>query len=84
LKSIYSNIFEYLKIPANIYKQKVINIKTHNLIVINILNNKINKFSERENNFLVNQDIILNKTEYPENKKNILIYLLLLILLLIT
>jgi hypothetical protein len=37
---------------------------------------------ERENNFLANQDIILSETKYPENKKNMLIYLLSLILLL--
>jgi hypothetical protein len=69
--------------PANIYKQEIINIKTYNLIIIDIPNNKINKSSEHENNLLVNQNIRLSETKYPENKANILIYLLLLILLLI-
>jgi hypothetical protein len=69
--------------PANIYKQEIINIKTYNLIIIDIPNNKINKSSERENNLLVNQNIRLSETKYPENKANILIYLLLLTLLLI-
>jgi hypothetical protein len=68
---------------ANIYKQEIINIKTYNLIVIDILNNKINKSLERENNLLANQNIRLSETEYLENKANIFIYLLLFILLLI-
>jgi hypothetical protein len=69
--------------PANIYRQEVIDIRTYDLIVIDILSNKINKSSERENNLLVNQNTRLSKTKYLENKANIFIYLLLLILLLI-
>jgi hypothetical protein len=68
---------------ANIYKQEVIDIRTYNLIVIDILNNEINESLERENNLPVNQNIRLSETEYPENEANIPIYLLLLILLLI-
>jgi hypothetical protein len=69
---------------ANIYKQKVVDIKIYNLIIIDILGNKINKSSEYKNNFLINQDIILSETKYLENEENILIYLLSFILLLIT
>jgi hypothetical protein len=65
---------------ANIYKQEIINIKTHNLIVVNILGNKISESSERENNLPANQNARLSETEYLENEANILIYLLLLIL----
>jgi hypothetical protein len=83
LKFIYSEIFEYLEILANIYGQEVIDIRTHDLIVVDILNNKINKSSEYENDLLANQNTRLSETKYPENKANILIYLLLLILLLI-
>jgi hypothetical protein len=83
LKSIYNEIFEYLEILANIYKQEVINIRTHDLIVIDIPGNKINKSSEHENNLLANQNTRLSETKHPENKTNIPIYLLLLILLLI-
>jgi hypothetical protein len=68
---------------TNIYKQEIINIKTYNLIVIDILNNKINKSLERENNLLANQNIRLSETKYLENKANIFIYLLSFILLLI-
>jgi hypothetical protein len=67
----------------NIYKQEVINIRTHNLIVINILGNKVSESLERENNLLANQNIRLSETKYPENKANMLIYLLSLTLLLI-
>jgi hypothetical protein len=84
LKSIHGKIFEYLEIPANIYKQEVINIRIYNLIIIDILGNKINEFSERENNLLANQDARLSENKHLENKANMLIYLLLLILLLIT
>jgi hypothetical protein len=80
LKSIYSKSFEYQEILANIYKQEVVDIKTYNLIIINILGNKINESLEHKNNFLINQNIRLNKTKYPENKANILIYLLSFIL----
>jgi hypothetical protein len=83
LKSIYGEIFEYLEIPANIYKQEIIDIRIYNLIVINILSNKINESSEHENNLLANQNTRLSKTKYLENKANILIYLLLPTLLLI-
>jgi hypothetical protein len=69
--------------PANIYRQEVINIRIYDLIVIDILGNKINKSSEHENNLLVNQNIRLSETKYLENKANMFIYLLLLILLLI-
>jgi hypothetical protein len=69
--------------PANIYKQEVIDIRTHNLIIINILSNKISESLEHENNFLTNQNTRLSETKYPENKANMLIYLLLLTLLLI-
>jgi hypothetical protein len=68
---------------ANIYKQEVINIKTYDLIVIDILGNKISKSLEHENNLLVNQNTRLSETKYLENETNIPIYLLLLILLLI-
>jgi hypothetical protein len=54
------------------------------LISTDILDNKINEFSECKNNLLVNQDTRLSETKYPENKANMLIYLLLLTLLLIT
>jgi hypothetical protein len=83
LKSIYSEIFEYLEIPTNIYKQEVINIKTYDLIIIDILGNKINESSEHENNLLANQNARLSETKHPENEANIPIYLLSLILLLI-
>jgi hypothetical protein len=68
---------------ANIYKQEIINIRTHNLIVVNILSNKISESSEHKNNLLANQNARLSETKYLENKANMLIYLLLLILLLI-
>jgi hypothetical protein len=68
---------------ANIYKQEVINIKTYDLIVIDIPGNKISKSLEHENNLLVNQNTRLSETKYLENETNIPIYLLLLILLLI-
>jgi hypothetical protein len=84
LKFIYSKNFEYLEILANIYKQEVIDIETYDLIIITIPGNKINKFSEHENNLPANQDARLSETEHPENEVNMLIYLLLLILLLIT
>jgi uncharacterized membrane protein len=83
LKSIYHKNFEYLEIPTNIYKQEIINIGTYNLIIINILNNKINKSSERKNNLLANQNARLSETKHLENKANIFIYLLSFILLLI-
>jgi hypothetical protein len=68
---------------ANIYKQEVINIRTYDLIIINILSNKISESSEHKNNLPANQNARLSETEYPENKMNIPIYLLLFILLLI-
>jgi hypothetical protein len=83
LNSIYSKSFEYLEIPANIYKQEVVNIKTYNLIIIDITGNKINKSSEYENNLLANQDTKLSETKYLENKANMPIYLLLFTLSLI-
>jgi hypothetical protein len=67
---------------TNIYKQEVINIRTYDLIVIDVLGNKVNESLERENNLLVNQNTRLSETKYLENKTNIFIYLLLLILLL--
>jgi hypothetical protein len=60
---------------ANIYKQEVVNIKTHNIIVVDVLGNKINKFSEHENNLLTNQNTRLSETKYPENNTNMPIYL---------
>jgi hypothetical protein len=53
-------------------------MRIYDLIVVDILGNKISESSERENNLLANQN-----TRYPENKTNMLIYLLLFILLLI-
>jgi hypothetical protein len=67
---------------ANIYRQEVVDIRTHNLIVVDILSNKVSEFSERENNLPANQNTRLSETEYPENKANIPIYLLSLTLLL--
>jgi hypothetical protein len=52
-------------------------MRTHDLIVINILNNKISESSEHENNLPANQNARLSETEHPENKANIPIYLLL-------
>jgi hypothetical protein len=75
LKSIYNKNFEYLEMLANIYKQEVVNIKTHNIIVVDVLGNKINKFSEHENNLLTNQNTRLSETKYPENNTNMPIYL---------
>jgi hypothetical protein len=69
---------------ANIYRQEVVNIRTHDLIIIDVLNNKINESLEHENNLPANHNTRLSETKYLENKTNILIYLLLFILLLIT
>jgi hypothetical protein len=68
---------------TNIYKQEVINIRTYDLIVIDILGNKISESSERENNLPANQNARLSETKHLENKTNIPIYLLLFTLLLI-
>jgi hypothetical protein len=58
-------------------------VRTYDLIVIDVLGNKINESSEYENNLLANHNARLSETKHPENKANIFIYLLLLILLLI-
>jgi hypothetical protein len=58
-------------------------MRIYDLIVVDILGNKISESSERENNLLANQNTRLSETKYPENKTNMLIYLLLFILLLI-
>jgi hypothetical protein len=58
-------------------------MRIYNLIVIDIPGNKVNESSERENNLPANQNTRLSETKYPENKANILIYLLLPTLLLI-
>jgi hypothetical protein len=58
-------------------------MRIYDLIIVDILGNKISESSERENNLLANQNTRLSETKYPENKTNMLIYLLLFILLLI-
>jgi elongation factor P--beta-lysine ligase len=58
-------------------------MKTYDLIVIDILGNKINESLERENNLPANQNARLSETKHPENEANMLIYLLSLILSLI-
>jgi hypothetical protein len=66
---------------ANIYKQEVIDVRTHDLIVIDVPGNEISESSEHENNLPANQNARLSETEYLENKANMLIYLPLPILL---
>jgi hypothetical protein len=83
LKSIYNKSFEYQEILANIYRQEVVDVRTYNLIVINVLGNKISKSLEHENNLPANQNTRLSETEHLENKANMPIYLLSPILLLI-
>jgi hypothetical protein len=83
LKSTHSKSFEYQEILANIYRQEVVNIRTYDLIVVDILGDEVSESSERENNLPANQNARLSETEHPENEANMPIYLLLLILSLI-
>jgi hypothetical protein len=56
-------------------------VRTYDLIVIDVLGDKVSESSERENNLPANQNARLSETEYPENEANMLIYLLSFILL---
>jgi hypothetical protein len=58
-------------------------VRTYDLIVVDVLGDKISESSERENNLPANQNARLSETEHPENEANMLIYLPSLILLLI-
>jgi hypothetical protein len=58
-------------------------MRIYDLIVIDVPGDEISESSERENNLLANQNARLSETEYPENKANMPIYLLLPILSLI-
>jgi hypothetical protein len=61
--------------PANIYRQEIVDIRTHDLIVVDVPGNEISESSERENNLPANQNTRLSETEYPENEANMPIYL---------
>jgi hypothetical protein len=51
-------------------------MRTYDLIVIDILGNKVSESSERENNLPANQNARLSETKHPENEANMPIYLL--------
>jgi hypothetical protein len=51
-------------------------VRTHDLIVVDVLGNEISESSERENNLPANQNARLSETEHLENKANMPIYLL--------
>jgi hypothetical protein len=76
LKSTYGESFEYQEMLANIYRQEVVDVRTHDLIVVDVPGDKVSESSERENNLPANQNARLSETEHPENEANMPTYLL--------